>query len=344
MTASLTDAITALDNDYHRITETFRRSTGRDWHEPTPAFLGRSARLSVIIPAHNNAHSLATVLDALAKQNTAAHVEVIVIDDASTDDTPTIISNHPVVDVALRLAEQVGGAAARNVGVHLAEGTTVVFTDADMVLSEHVLADIAARAYSNAVLVGFRHNISYQPGADGRPIIPAGEPDLHADHRVRWCPPAGVPMFYSGQVYDTPFIGRPLDDTHDFINLGNGRTYFDWDLPRMFVTALVAAPRAAIVDVGGFHPSFDVTGWGSEDTHLGAALIAHGCKVIPMRQARGFHIDPPDAEAAWQTKYAGAAPRIALLRRLLAGPPPAGRGADLAERAESLIRKATPLT
>ncbi len=90
MTASLADAITALDNDHRRITETFRRGTGRDWHALTPAFLGRNARLSVIIPAHNNAHSLPTVLDALAKQNTAAHVEVIVIDDASTDDTPTI--------------------------------------------------------------------------------------------------------------------------------------------------------------------------------------------------------------------------------------------------------------
>lgn len=344
MTSSLHDAITARDNDHRRITEAFRHSTGRSWHEPTPAFLGRSARLSVVIPTHNNAHSLPTVLDALAKQNTAAHVEVIVIDDASTDDTPTIIRAHPAVDIALRLGAQVGGAAARNVGVHLAEGDTIVFTDADMVLTEHVLADIAARAYTGAVLVGFRHNIAYQPGEDLRPTLPVGEPDLHADHRVRWRPPAQVPMFYSGQVYDTPFVGRPLDDTNDLIDLGHGRTYFDWDLPRMVVTALVAAPRAAVVDVGGFHPGFGVTGWGSEDTHLGAALIAYGCKVIPLRQARGFHIDPPDAEAAWQAKYAGAAPRIALLRQLLAGPPPAGRGADLAERAESLIREATPLT
>ena len=344
MTATLADAIAALDNDHRLITETFRRSTGLDWHGPTPAVLGGKAHLSVIIPAHNNAYSLPTVLDALAQQNTATHVEVIVIDDASTDDTSTIISTHPVVDIALRLGEKVGAAAARNVGVHLAEGTTVVFVDADMVLPAHVLADIAARAHTDAVLVGFRHNIAYQLGQDERPSVPSGEPQLHADHRVRWCPPAKVPMFYSGQVYDTPFVGQPLDDTHDFIDLGYGRRYFDWDLPRMVVTALVAAPRAAVVDVGGFDPGFDLTGWGSEDTHLGAALIAHGCKVIPLRQARGFHLDPPNAEAVWKAKYAGAAPRIALLRRLLAGPPPIGRGADLAQRAESTIRKATPLT
>ncbi|HEX8629680.1 MAG TPA: glycosyltransferase [Catenuloplanes sp.] len=344
MTPSLAQTIAAHDNDHTGITAQFRRGTGRDWHEPTPAFLGRSACLSVIIPAHNNEYSLPTVLDALAKQNTAAQVEVIVIDDASTDDTPAIIKAHPVVDAALRLPEQVGAATARNIGVYLAEGDTLVFCDADMVLPEHVLADFAARAYTGAVLVGFRHDVAHHPGSDGRPIIPSGEPDLHADHRVRWTPPAQVPMFYSGQVYDTPFVGQPLDDTQDFVDLGHGRSYFDWDLPRMVVTALVAAPRAAVLDVGGFHPGFQVAGWGSEDTHLGAALIAHGCKVIPLRQARGWHLDPPDADTAWKAKLAGAAPRVALLRHLLTEPPPTGQDAAFRDRIEPLVRKATPLT
>lgn len=346
MSTSLAQAIAARDNDHSSITRDFESRTGASWHALTHPTLGAAADLgvSVVIPAHNNAYSLPAVLDALLEQSTVANIEVIVVDDASTDATPEIIQAHPAVDIAVRLPNQVGGPSARNVGAHLAGADTMLFTDADMVLPPHVVADVATRARPDAVLVGFRHAVAHPGGEGHQPIAPDGEPDLQADHRVRWNAPAGVPMFYSGQVYEHAFVGHPLDDTHDFIDLGNGRTYHDWDLPRMVVTALVAVPRPAFLDVGGFHPAFDASGWGCEDTHLGAALIAQGCKVIPLRQARGWHLDPPDAEAAWKAKFATVPARTALLRQLLTEPPRAGEETDLAHRAEALLRKATPLT
>lgn len=343
MTGSLADALAGTDNDYLNLVAEFCDRAGLGWHEPTPPAAAAGTRLSVVIPARNTAHSLVPVLDALAGQQTSGSVEVIVIDDASTDDTSTIIGDHPTVDVAYRLPHQAGAAAARNVGTHLAQATTVVYLDADMVLPEHVLADIAARAHPELVLVGFRHNITYQDAEQRRPQIPDGEPDLEADHRVRWSAPAGVPMFYSGQVYAQPFIGRPLEHTREFLDLGHAAMYHDWDLPRMVVTALVAAPRAAVLTVGGFDAGFDAYGWGTEDTHLGAALIAAGCKITPLRQARGFHLDPPDAAAQWQAKFATAAPRINYYRRLLTGPAPTGRASDLASRAERLLHRAENL-
>ncbi|GIF76204.1 glycosyltransferase family 2 protein [Asanoa siamensis] len=346
MAKPLAQVIAAQDNDHTTITRDFQERTGLDWHAPTPAHLATDSRLSVVIPTRNNTHSLPTVLDALAAQTTATEVdvEVIVVDDASTDSTPQIIAEHPAVDRAVRLASHIGGPAARNVGAYLASGDTLVHMDADMVLTNHVLADIAVRARPDAVLVGFRHNLTHPLGTDNRPILPTGEPDLEADHRVRWRAPAGVPMFYSGQVYDTEFIGHPLDDTRDFIDLGNGRTYHDWDLPRMVVTALVAVPHAAFTAVGGFHPGFSAEGWGCEDTYLGAALIGQGCKVIPLRQARGWHLDPPDADTAWKAKFATFPPRVALLRHLLTQPAPTAGEEDLTRRATALIREATTLT
>lgn len=344
MANTLAQAIAAHDNDHTTITRDFQERTGLDWHAPTPARLAAGVRLSVVVPTHNNAHSLPAVLDALAAQSTAADVEVIVVDDASTDTTPQIIRQHPAVDLAVRLPDHVGGPAARNVGAYLAGGDTLVHMDADMVLPSHVLADIAARARPDVVLVGFRHNVAYQLGDGNRPVMPAGEPDLEADHRVRWNAPAGVPMFYSGQVYDNAFVGHPLDDTRDFIELGNGRTYHDWDLPRMVVTALVAVPHAAFTAVGGFHPGFSADGWGCDDTYLGAALIGHGCKVIPLRQARGWHLDPPEADAAWQAKFATLPPRVTLLRHLLTQPAPTAGEEDLTRRAMALIREAATLT
>lgn len=343
MTGSLADALAATDNDYLPLVARFCGRGGLGWHDPTPPAAASGTHLSVVIPARNTAHSLVSVLDALAGQHTSGSVEVIVIDDASTDDTSTIAGDHPAVDVAYRLLHQAGAAAVRNVGTHLAQATTVVYLDADMVLPKHVLADIAARAHPELVLVGFRHNITYHDAGQRRAQIPDGEPDLEADHRVRWSAPAGVPMFYSGQVYVQPFIGRPLDHTREFLDLGYAAMYHDWDLPRMVVTALVAAPRAAVLTVGGFDAGFDAHGWGTEDTHLGAALIAAGCKVAPLRQVRGFHLDPPDAATQWQAKFATAASRIDYYRRLLKDPAPTGRASDLARRSERLLDRAENL-
>ncbi len=344
-TVTLAQTLAVRDNDYLHAVAEFCRRTGLGWHQPTPPASAAGTALSVVIPARNNAYSLTPVLDALTAQDTSGTVEVVVIDDASTDDTPDLASHHPAVDIAYRLSAQVGAAAARTAGTHLAQADTVVYLDADMVLTGHVLADLAARAHPELVLVGFRHNVPYRDAGHprGRAAVPAGEPDLEADHRVRWPAPAGVPMFYSGQVYPRPFVGRPLDHTREFADLGYGATYHDWDLPRMVVTALVAVPRAAALDIGGFDPGFSVHGWGTEDTHLGAALIATGCKVVPLRQARGYHLDPPDATTQWQAKLATAAARIDHYRQLLTQPAPRGRAADLAARAERLLGEAERL-
>ncbi|MFV2013599.1 MULTISPECIES: glycosyltransferase family 2 protein [unclassified Micromonospora] len=340
---TLAQMLAASDNDHTDLTAAFTARTGLGWHDPTPAAMAAGTALSVVIPAHNNAYSLPVVLDALAKQDTSGTVQVIVIDDASTDDTPAIIRLHPAVDTAYRLPVQVGGAAARNVGTHLADADTIVHLDADMVLTAHALADIAVRAHPSLVQVGFRHNIAYQPGRYLRAEVPEGEPDLHADHRVRWTPPVGKPMFYTGDVYHQPMDLRPLDDTHDFVDLGHGARYFDWDLPRMVVTALVAMPRAAVTHVGGFDPGWTVAGWGAEDTHLGATLIAAGCKITPLRQLRAWHIDAPDAAIQWRAKLASVPARIAYYRHLLGEPAPAQREADLASRAQALLAHAEVL-
>lgn len=323
---TLADALRERGNDYRPQIQRFTERTSLDWHAPTAPGLDRTARMSIVIPTHDNAHSIGPVLDALAAANTAASVEVVVVDDASTDSTPAIVGAHPAVDTAVRLPQQVGAAAARNLGIALAQGDTIVHLDADMVLPGHVLADIGARTADDLVLVGFRHNVAYQPDPSGRPTLPPNEPDLEQDHRVNWRAPANQPMFYSGQTYTHPIHGRPLDHTRDWIDLGNGAIYHDWDLPRMVVTALVAVPRAVAVDVGGFDPGFGV-GWGAEDTHLGAALIAAGCKVVPLRQARGFHLDPPHPGDVWKAKVATISTRIDHYRRLLDQPPPASRRA-----------------
>ncbi|WP_052710703.1 glycosyltransferase family 2 protein [Pseudofrankia sp. DC12] len=335
-TLSVRDTLARRDNEYTDALRRFEQRHELDWHAPTPAETSGGA-VSVVIPARNVAYCLGQVLDALRAQDTRGPFEVIVVDDASTDATFRVAVGHPLGPTVVRLPSRQGSAAARNAGTALAQADTVLFLDADMVLPPHALADVAARATADLVLVGFRHNVPFTADGDGHAVVPVQAASLAADLRVRWTPPVETVLPYSGITLTAPLDGRPLDATDDLRALGEGRWYYDWDLPRMVVTAVMAAPRAALLDVGGLHAAFGRTGWGCEDTYLGAVLIAAGLRVAPLRQLVGYHLDPPDAPAAWAAKLATWPDTLALYRRLLAQPPPGGQSAEFLRATRELL-------
>jgi len=88
--------------------------------------------VSVIVPVRNGAATIRTCLDALGHVEWPARaLEVVVVDNRSTDDTRAIVSGYPV-----RLVEESGvqsSYAARNRGVVAAHGDLLAFTDADCV-------------------------------------------------------------------------------------------------------------------------------------------------------------------------------------------------------------------
>jgi hypothetical protein len=333
--ATLRATLCTRTNLYDPFIQEFERRTGHRWDAPTPQGPDEGS-VSVIIPAHDMAYSLPAVLDALAAQQTAARTEVIVVDDGSADGTAAVASGHPLHPAVIRIPRRSGGAAARNAGAALATGRTLLFADADMVLPPHAIADVAARAHPRLVLLGFRHNVSYQPGPAGRPVVPGWPADLEADHRVRWRARAGR-MLYTGITLDAPVEARPLDATDGLRRLGFGRRYYDWDLPRMVVTALLAVPRQAVLDAGGFDPRFGQEGWGCDDTYLGAALIGLGLMVVPLRQLVGFHVNPADEAGTWQAKLATWPRTIALYQRLLDGPPPRSEADRFRQDTEAIL-------
>jgi FkbM family methyltransferase len=91
--------------------------------------------VSVIIPTHNRSDALARALRSVAAQ-TCRDFEVIVVDDASTDDTPAVAHGLESLFAAgalkyVRCERQRGGAAARNAGVRAARGDLIALLDAD---------------------------------------------------------------------------------------------------------------------------------------------------------------------------------------------------------------------
>jgi glycosyltransferase involved in cell wall biosynthesis len=89
-------------------------------------------RISIIVPAYNNPQDLRQCLSALMAEAYPG-AEVIVVDDASTDDTPAVAIRMGAR--VLRLAKNSGPAAARNYGARHATGEILFFVDADVVVA-----------------------------------------------------------------------------------------------------------------------------------------------------------------------------------------------------------------
>ncbi|MEM6460773.1 MAG: glycosyltransferase family A protein [Pseudomonadota bacterium] len=98
--------------------------------------------MSIIMPAYNAGNFLTEAIDSVFTQ-TWENWELIIIDDGSTDDTPTILKGY--VDPRLRVIQQVnaGVSAARNVGLDVAQGEFLMFLDADDRLPADAIANRA---------------------------------------------------------------------------------------------------------------------------------------------------------------------------------------------------------
>ena len=85
--------------------------------------------VSVIIPAYNRAHYIREAIES-ALQQSHRPLEIIVVDDGSTDETPQILATYSEPVRVFRQVNQ-GVAAARNLGVSHARGEYVAFLDSD---------------------------------------------------------------------------------------------------------------------------------------------------------------------------------------------------------------------
>src|SRR5262249_5510318 len=90
-------------------------------------------RASLIISTFNHARFLGAAIDSALAQ-TLGVVDVIVVDDGSTDDTPAVLERYAGRIRVLRQPNR-GLAAARNTGLAAARGTFVSFLDADDVMA-----------------------------------------------------------------------------------------------------------------------------------------------------------------------------------------------------------------
>lgn len=168
------------------------------------------------------------------------------------------------------------------------------FLNDDIVVPKDFLATHLLRHQflDKCIIVGFRYNISLKElnsRLDARKQQVKSLPSYKRDFRYK--------KFILNEWKET-FENVPpenfnkicylLKESDYFKKFGKGRIIGVWDLPFMFLPCNASVLRKYIVEVGGFDLGF--RGWGCEDTHLGAKLIARGLYLIPNLHATVYHL------------------------------------------------------
>ncbi|HUC37956.1 MAG TPA: glycosyltransferase [Acidimicrobiales bacterium] len=113
--------------------------------------------VSVVIPAHNNAATIAEQLDALAGQTFDGDWEVVVVDDGSNDGTAEVAARWADKLPSLTihsLPERCGKSHALNLGTRAARGHRIAYCDADDVASPDWLAGLVSALGQDPLVTG----------------------------------------------------------------------------------------------------------------------------------------------------------------------------------------------
>jgi len=298
---SLQKLLSIKSNNYTKLANLFKKKTGVNIINGINKKIPLTKSCSIIIPFYKNYTFLKRNLISLWSQNLSSkfkknQVEIIIINDGSSIDLKKLIQKtqkfYPVI--YLKLKKNRGRATARNLGLLYARNEIIIFLDEDVVVPSDFLSTHLLRHefLEKCIIVGFRHNInlrnlflrldnperkitklpSFQMDFRYKKFVPNGWKDTYKD----------LPPKSFGKTY---FL---LEGTNYFKDFGKGKVFGVWELPFMFLTSNASISRKFVLEVGGFDTHF--RGWGLEDVHLGAKLIAKGLYLIPNLSATVYHL------------------------------------------------------
>lgn len=203
-------------------------------------------KASIIIPCFN---AQATVERAIASAVTQCDgdVEILAVDDWSTDDTPLLLSDLASRDSRVTLLHtkaNAGPGGARNVGLEHAGGDWVAMLDADDYFLPDRLSGLIESASENGLGLAFDNMTAFDPRTghpwrDLFPAIPTGIMDWrfflkHANPLGRWRPGILKPVIQRSFLGDTRYrdgLRYGEDMTFAAMLLLKGPAYF-CDIPR----------------------------------------------------------------------------------------------------------------
>jgi glycosyltransferase involved in cell wall biosynthesis len=299
--------------------------------------------VSVVIPCHNAGRWIGETLRSVAAQTRAPH-EVIVVDDASTDDSVEQVRRSGV-DVRVIPAQFRNAAAARNAGIEAATGDWIALLDADdiwypdhLARADEVLAgtnDVAYRALGDDLTAeGVRTRVTKPQPIDGtrtglthREYIELENRELNFTHSS--CVIRRDRLREIGG-YNAEQVRR--HDVDMWLRLIHDRTWA-WDVVPT-VAYRVDTPGSICKNYAECEYYFLKALIRNKDAYAGAAMDALLTKIARKVITIGFTDGTPDqyrryCELAWP--YLPA--RVRLAYTLAGIAPPLARGAIRLKRA-----------
>ena len=207
--------------------------------------------ISVVIPTRNRAQKLRRALDGLCAQSVSrAAFEVVVVDNASTDETGATVAGYLNRAANWKYLRELkpGAAAARNCGIRASQGEIVLFLDDDVIPDPQLVEEHGRihREQAAVVLGSVRFPWDGTGTAFRRTL--AQHPELMQS--FRFPDPADVPFQH-------------------------------------FYTCNVSLPRFFLSRSGVFDEQFQ--GSGFEDTDLGYRIARAGCRIVFNPRASAVH-------------------------------------------------------
>lgn len=124
-------------------------------------------KISVVVPCFNSEKYIADTLNNLLCQ-TLGDIEIIAVDDGSTDSTGKILTSYALEDRRVKIitGENRGVSAARNLGLTRAVGDYVIFQDSDDLFSADALENFYKRMVETGADVGISRLMVFGDGKE----------------------------------------------------------------------------------------------------------------------------------------------------------------------------------
>ncbi|MGI5401452.1 glycosyltransferase [Streptomyces sp. CA-135486] len=276
--------------------------------------------ISVVVPSYNTGPQVRLLLLCLAQceLDVGDSLEVVVVDDGSTDDTGDLLVEleltYPLTYVFLPRTPASGRAAARNAGIAKAFGDVVVMVDADQIVEPNFIAAHARfhRLRTDLVVVGPRGDL--------------GEGVIDDERLAREFSLEGMPEIVG-------WDGRDRVMTEFSENFNNLATCWHYAF-----SCNLSVRREHLLAVGGFDEGF--LGWGLEDSELGYRLYRRGLAFAFNPKALAYQTKrevTPEMFVQWRSnldhfidKHGGAA-EVAVQQVICRAFDPADRSLDWLE-------------
>ena len=127
--------------------------------------------ISIIIPAYNTEQYIGRCLESVCSQ-TYNDIEILVIDDASSDGTKKIIDKYSSKDKRIKVfshKHNQGNGAGRNMAIKEAKGEYIMFVDSDDRIATDAIYKLACSiddSYPNVVMYGYCWNSITKTGKE----------------------------------------------------------------------------------------------------------------------------------------------------------------------------------